>query len=163
MEKTSFLIKLSRQGKLQLVDPSEEIKEAYLRKSESSLISAKILYENNRLEESVSMAYYGMYHMLTALMFKTGIKCENHTASISILKDVFGIDNSSISYAKRERVDKQYYIDFKITKDDVGDSIKMAEEFRQILYDFISKMANKSLQEYRGSLKKILLEEGYDK
>ena len=132
-------------------------------KSESSLISAKILYENNRLEESVSMAYYSMYHMLTALLFKTGIKCENHTASISILKDVFGIDNKSIMYSKKEKVDKQYYIDFKITKGEVKDAIKATEGFRQILYDFISKMTNKNLQEYREALKKILIENDYDK
>ncbi len=37
MKKINFLIKLRRHGKLQLVDPSEEIKETYLRKSESSL------------------------------------------------------------------------------------------------------------------------------
>ena len=38
-----FLIKLVKQGKLKLVEPSEEIYKSYLEKSESNLDSAKIL------------------------------------------------------------------------------------------------------------------------
>ena len=60
-----------------------------------------------------------MYNMLTALLYFAGIRCENHSASIIILKELFGIDNSKISFAKTERVDKQYYIDFKISKTEV--------------------------------------------
>ena len=78
MKKINFLIKLKLDGKLQLVEPSEEIKQSYLGKSESNLISAKILLNSNRLEESVGLAYYSMYHLLTALFFKAGIKSENH-------------------------------------------------------------------------------------
>ena len=109
MRKINFLAKLFDEGKLQLVNPSEEIKDSYIKKSESNLISAKILLENNKLEESVSLVYYSMYHMLTALLFKVGIKCENHSASIILLKELFSIDNSGIFFAKKERVDKQYY------------------------------------------------------
>lgn len=153
MKKINFLSKLFNEGKLQLVDPSEEIKQSYLKKSESNLISAKILLENNKLEESVSLVYYSMYHILIALLFKIGIKCENHSASIILLNELFSIDNSGIFFAKKERVDKQYYTDFHITKQEIVESIKIAENFNKRLLDFISKLNNRKIKEYRKKLK----------
>lgn len=149
MKKTDFLTKLKREGRLELVEPSEEMKQAYLEKSESNLISSKILLENDKLEESVGLAYYSMYHSLTALLFKTGIKSENHTASIMLLRDLFEFDNSSILFAKKERIDKQYYVDFNITKEQVKDTINKAELFNSKLLDFISRLTNEKIEFYR--------------
>src|SRR3989344_8193376 len=106
MKETNFLIKLKKEGKIELVEPSEEIKDSYIKKSESNLISAKILLENNRFEESVSLTYYSMYNLLLALLFKTGIKSENHSGSIILLKKLFSLENKEILEAKRERLDK---------------------------------------------------------
>ena len=89
MKKINFLIKLKKERKLELIEPSEEIKESYIKKSESNLMSAKILSENNKLEESVGLAYYSMYNQLLALLSKIGIKSENHSASIILLKELF--------------------------------------------------------------------------
>ena len=155
MKKISFLSKLKKEGKLEIINSSEEIKKSYFEKSESNLISSKLLFENNRLEESVALAYYSMYHILTALLFKVGIKCENHTGSIILLKELFLIDNSDILIAKKERLDKQYYTDFNITKEEVKDSIKSAEIFNDTLRDFISKLTSKQLQDYRVKLKEF--------
>jgi uncharacterized protein (UPF0332 family) len=94
--------------------------------------------------------------MLTALLFKIGIKCENHSASIILLKDLFGIDNKDIFSAKKERIDKQYYTDFKITKQDIVESIESAERFNKGLIDFISKLNNQDIKEYREKLMKII-------
>ena len=104
-----FLKLLNRKGKLKLVESSEEIMKSYLEKSERSLLSSRVLLDNNLLEDSVSMAYYSMYNSLLSLLFYVGIKCENHSGSIILLKEVFEIDNSNIGFAKKERVDKQYY------------------------------------------------------
>jgi len=65
MKKINFLTKIINKGKLQKVEPNEEFAKSYIEKSESNLISAKILLGNNRLEEAVSLAYYSMYHSLT--------------------------------------------------------------------------------------------------
>jgi len=156
MKKSNFLNKLKREGKLTLVEPSEEIKQSYLEKSESNMISAKILLDNNRLEEAVSLVYYSMYHALTALLFRTGIKSENHSASIILLKGVFGIDNSEISFLKKERINKQYYVDFEITKAEVEDSLEIAEKFNAKLLDIISKITNEDIMSYREKFKKLL-------
>ena len=145
MAKLSFLAKLRKERKLELVELSEEMKLAYIQKSESNIASAKILLSNNKLEESVALAYYSMYHFVTALFFKAGIKSENHTASIILLKDIFEIDNKEISFAKKERLDKQYYVNFRITKEEVIESIKKAEIFNSIINDFISKLTNEAI------------------
>src|SRR3989344_3143638 len=145
MKKIRFLTKLRKEKKLELVEPSEEIKESYTQKSESNLISSKILLENNQLEEAIALTYYSMYHMLTALLFKVGIKCENHAASIILLKELFNMNNSDISSAKTERIDKQYYTNFHITREEVIEAIKNAEIFNSKLLDFISKISNKDI------------------
>lgn len=155
MKEIRFLIKLKKEGKIGLVESSEEIKKSYIEKSESNLISAKILLENNRLEESVSLAYYSMYHLLTALLFKVGIKSENHSASIILLKMLFDQDNKDIFFAKIERVDKQYYVDFVITKEEVFDAIRKAEIFNSKLLNFISKLTNEDIMIYREKFKDL--------
>ena len=64
--------------------------------------------------------------------------------------------NSNILYAKKERVDKQYYVDFNITKEDAIQTIKIAEEFCKEMYDFISKLSNESSERYISKLKEIV-------
>lgn len=149
MTKSSFLVKLRKEGKIELVEPSEEINQSYLQKSESNLHSAKILFNNTKLEESIALAYYSMYHSVIALFFKVGIKSENHNASILLLTEIFGINNQDIEFAKKERIDKQYYVSFKMTKEEVAKSIKKAELFNKILNDFISKLTNESISKAR--------------
>ena len=156
MTKANFLNKLNKEGKLELVEPSEEMKESYILKSESNMISSKILLNNERLEESVGLAYYSMYHLLIALLFKTGIKSENHSASIILLKKIFEQDNKDISEAKTERLDKQYYVDFIITKKDVEDTLRKAEIFNNKMIDFISKINNENIKDYRKKFNNII-------
>ena len=156
MKKINFLIRLKEEGKISLIEPSDEVKESYAKKSASSLKSAKILLENMQIEDAVPMAYYSMYNMLTSLLYKVGIKCENHSASIIILKELFGVDNSSISSAKTERVDKQYYVDFGISKEEVENLLNSAEQFNSMLYDFIDKLTVKLASEYKKEFEESL-------
>lgn len=155
MRKADFLSELHGEGKIKLVEPSEEIKESYLEKSESHLASAKLLLHNNKLEEAVSLAYYSMHYSLPALLFKVGIKSENHAASIILLKELFGLDNREIYRAKKERIDKQYYVGFKVAKSDVVELIKTAEEFDSEILDFLEKLNNERIVEARNKFKSI--------
>jgi uncharacterized protein (UPF0332 family) len=127
-----------------------------MKKSDSHLISAKLLLENDRLEESVSLTYYSMYYMLISLFFRVGIKCENHSAGIILLKELFSIDNSLISYAKKERIDKQYYVDFKIMKEEVEELIEAAEIFNSKILDFIEKLNSEKIAEFRTKMETLL-------
>lgn len=135
MKGQDFLSKLKKERKLELVEPSEEISNSYLEKADNCLISSKLLLRNNLYENSISMSYYTMYDSLIALFFKTGIKCENHSASILLFKNLFErIDLFKILlFAKEERINKQYYITSKktfiLTKESAQDMVLKAEKF----------------------------------
>lgn len=156
MRKINFLINLMKEGKLKLAEPSESVKEAYINKSKNSLRSSIILLSNKQIEDAVPMAYYSMYNILTALFYKIGIKCENHSASIIILRELFKLDDSKITFAKTERVDKQYYVDFKVTEKEVNDLINLAKEFNNMLYSFIDRITTKEISKYREEIIKML-------
>ncbi len=138
MKKPDFLSKIKKQRKIELVEPSDEISESYSLKSDNSLKSAKVLLNENLYENSISMSYYAMYNSLISLLFKAGIKSENHTASIILLKKLFGLDdlNKIIFEAKKERVDKQYYITNEEIKEvDEETSKKMIEDAEKIILE----------------------------
>jgi len=150
MKEKRFIKKLIRENKISLVKSSQEICESYNQKSENSLRAAKVLLEQKLLEETTTMSYYAMFHKTTALFRLIGIKCENHTANIILIKEIFNLENKDILYAKKERVDKQYYTDFIITSKDAKDSIEKAEEYIETLDMFIDKLT----EDKRNNLKK---------
>ena len=158
MKKIKFLINLKKEGKLEITEPSQEIAESYLQKSDSHLESAKILFASEKLEESVSMAYYGMYHSLLSLLFKCGIKSENHAASILLLKELFNENalSKEISFGKKERIDKQYYTEFKLTKLDCEDMIKKTENFVINIKNLIKRFNEENIAKFRKELNDTL-------
>ena len=82
MKKQGFLSKLAKEGKLGVIEPSDNISQAYDTKSGNCLKSAKILFNAKIYENSVSEAYYAMYNSVLSLLFKCGIKSDNHSAAI---------------------------------------------------------------------------------
>jgi uncharacterized protein (UPF0332 family) len=163
MAGADFLRQLNKQGALQLVEPSEPLKDAYQKKSEGFLFSARLLLDNDRLEESVSLAYYSMYYSVVALLFRTGIKCENHTAAAMLLKLVFGQDPADLVKAKAERIETQYYIDADLTREDVKQMVLMAERFDGKIFDMVERMSTGDIERYRGELERILSKPGKKK
>lgn len=159
MKKPSFLSKLKKEEKLELVEPSEEICKSYTNKADNCLKSAKLLLEHNLYENSVSMSYYAMYNSLTALFFKCGIKCENHAGSIILFKRLFSrLDLFKIiSFAKEERIDKQYYVtsekNFVLTKESAEDMMKKAEDFLVKMKLLITELKNEQVEELRERFK----------
>ena len=155
MRKLSFLSKLKKEGKLELVEPSEEICKSYIEKADNCLKSAKLLLQNSLYENSVSMSYYAMYNSLTALLFKTGTKCENHAGSIVLFKKLFGRLElfKIISSAKEERIDKQYYVtsekNFVLTKESAEDMVKKAEDFLLKMKLSITDLKNEQIENLR--------------
>jgi uncharacterized protein (UPF0332 family) len=102
------------------------------------------------------MAYYSMYYSVLALFFATGIRCENHTAAVMLVKDVFGINNPAIKAAKKERIDKQYYVTSAPVHDDVVALIRAAESFNAMLLDAIDRLTNEKKESFRIKLKNLM-------
>ncbi len=149
MSQNAFLKRLHKEGVLQLVSPSNEMKIAYLNKAESHLVSARLLLDNDLFEQSVSMAYYSMYYSVMALFCANGIKCENHTAAIILLTEIFSRDNTEIKDAKRERIDKQYYVTSTPVQGDVVALIRTAESFNAELRDFTERLTSRDIGQFR--------------
>lgn len=159
MTKLDFLNKLMKEGALELVEPSDEICASYLQKADNCLKSAKILLENLLSENSISMSYYAMYNSLTALLFKTGIKCENHFGSILILKILFQSAElfSMISFAKEERIDKQYYVTSSpLIKESALEMTKKAEDFLVKIKLITKKLNFEDINRLRTELNNML-------
>jgi uncharacterized protein (UPF0332 family) len=156
MSATDFLRKLKEEGKLKITFPNDDIAASYMEKSSKSLLSSKTLQEIGNLEDSIALSYYAMYHALTALMFKTGVKCENHAASILLLREVFGKDNHEIARAKKERVDKQYYVDFSVTENETKEAIERAEDFISNLKEFIDTLSRKDAEHFNAKAKSLI-------
>lgn len=161
MKKNNFLTKLQRKEKLELIEPAEEIQNSYAKKSANCLRSAKLLLQNNLYENSIGMSYYAMYNMLTSMLFKTGIKCENHAGSILLLKLFFeeSVLFKLISDAKKERTDKQYYVTTdkdEITKEIAEELLSDAEDFVLKAKLVIRNLTNDKIGEIRKNFKYLV-------
>ena len=161
MKKPDFLRKLREERKLEITEPSEEMKMSYLQKAENCLKSAKLLFQNLLYENSTSEAYYCMYNSLLALLFKTGIKSENHSASIIILKRLFNEEPlyKIISFAKEERIDKQYYVEsrqiIKVTKESCKSMMLKSEDFFVKMKLLINNLRNEKINSIRNSFENL--------
>jgi uncharacterized protein (UPF0332 family) len=161
MKKQEFLSLIKKQGRLKLVEPSEEIKQSYIKKAEDCFKSAKILHENRLYENSVIQSYFCMYNSLLAKLFKIGIKSENHSASIILLKELLneGELYKIISSAKERRIDKQYYIETsessKLNEGSSKEMIIKAEEFLLKMKMLLNSMNNDKINNLRKSFQEI--------
>lgn len=159
-----FLKKLKKEGKLKLVEPSEEMKSSHLLKAENCIKSSKILLQNSLYENSTSEAYYCIYNSLLALLFKIGIKSENHSASIILFNKLF--NNKELAkiafWAKEERIDKQYYVEtqqiIKATKESCNDMILKAENFFLKLRLILKEINNEKIVSVRRLFEKMFEE-----
>ncbi len=162
MKELNFLKKLKRKRVIELVESSEEMKSSYLIKGENCLKSAKILFSSQLYENSISEAYYCMYNSLLSLLFKIGIKSENHSASISLFDKLIEDDClvKIISWAKEERIDKQYYVEthqiVKVTKESCNEMILKAEDFLVKMKLLINELNNEKINSARDYFVKLL-------
>ncbi len=162
MKKLIFLKNLKQKRIIELVEPSDEMKLSYLTKAENCLKSAKILFQSQLYENSISEAYYCMYNSLLSLLFKIGVKSENHSASITLFDILFKEKNlvKIISLAKEERIDKQYYVEtqqiIKINKESCNEMILKAEDFLVKMKFLISELSNEKINSVRNSFNQIL-------
>jgi uncharacterized protein (UPF0332 family) len=162
MKELTFLKKLKRKRVIELVESSEEMKSSYMIKADNCLKSAKILLQNQLYENSTSEAYYCMYNSLLALLFKIGVKSENHSASIVLFDRLIGDKDlvKIISWAKGERIDKQYYIEtqqiVKVTKESCNEMILKSEYFLVKMKLLINELSNEKINFARDSFVELL-------
>ena len=147
-----FLRKLHREEKIELVEPSTAIANSYSQKATNYLSAGKILYDAVLYENTIAELYYAMYNSLLSLLFTCGIKSENHAGSIVLLQTFFDMDTSQISFAKQERIDKQYYVaDSSDIKESALNMISIAEDFINGVEGYKLRLLKKDIQDIRNS------------
>ncbi len=121
--------------------------EKYLERAYEALDSAKILFENEKYNSSISQAYYAMFYAAKALLSVKDIHPKTHRGVIAELgleyinkgfvEEVYGK-----IFAKglqlRERADYDVY--FQATKEESEEIIKDAEKFIERIKDAIDKI-----------------------
>ena len=135
MKNSNFLIKLKKNESLKLVEPSDEISKSYLIKSDKCLQVAKLAYGAGIYENAVAEAYYSLYNTVMSLFFMCGIKCENHSGAVILIKSLFHLEKQHdvFSEFKKDRIDNQYYIPIldsePINKEKCDERINTAQKF----------------------------------
>ena len=112
-------------------------------------------FRENHTPKKICSIEVETYSVL-ALFFATGIKCENHSAAIILLDEIFGIDNSAIKSAKSERIDKQYYVATAPVHSEVITLIKTAELFNAKLLDVVDRLTKDKIDSFRKKLLKLI-------
>ena len=103
---------------IELVEPSDNLRNAYLIKAEEAL---EVLRATNIRDWQLTTAYYTIYHGIYSLLVKIGIKCEIHSCTIEFtkrfLKDHFSTDDFElIDKAFSARINSQYYVNRNVPK-----------------------------------------------
>ena len=155
MKKSNFLNRLKAEELLVLVEPSEEISKSYLIKSDKCIQVAKLAYGAGIYENAVSEAYYSIYNTVLSLFFKCGIKCENHSGAVLLIKELFKLEEIYLIFSefKKDRVDNQYYIPIlgaePINKEKCNERIRTAQKFNIELRVYTGKITNQEINNLR--------------
>jgi uncharacterized protein (UPF0332 family) len=161
MKNLDFLNKLKTEGKLELVEPSEQMSVSYWKKSQECRDVAKLAFDNNYFESATTQAYYSMYNSLQSLFFKCGIKCESHSGAAVLLKEVFNLGklHEIFKKAKEERIDKQYYVtpmqEIPVSKESSKEIISLAGKFILEINAFKENLKNEEIKKIREDFSRI--------
>ena len=103
---------LNQKKGIEIVEPSDNLRDAYLVKAEDALDTLKT---SKSRDWQLTTAYYTIYNSIYSLIMKIGIKCEIHSCTIEFtkryLKDHFTPEDFElIDKAFSARIDSQYYV-----------------------------------------------------
>lgn len=111
---------LTQKNGIELVDPSENLRIAYIKKAEDSLAVIGIPVSR---DWKLITAYYTIYQGIYSLLVKIGIKCEIHSCTIAFAKRfldkyISKEDFILIDKAFLARQNSQYYVDRTVSDQD---------------------------------------------
>jgi len=119
-----------------------------IEKAEKKLDSSKLLLDNGNFEDSISRAYYGMYHAAMAVLMTKDLEPpKTHSGLITL----FGLHfvkegiferkyGKMLSDAKEEREEGDYEIFYETTKQRAEEILTNAKEFLSEVKDFLSTL-----------------------
>ncbi|MCF7798506.1 hypothetical protein K9M74_01235 [Candidatus Woesearchaeota archaeon] len=122
---------LNQKKGIELVEPSDNLRDAYLIKSEEAL---ETLRSTKVRDWQLTTAYYTIYHGIYSLLMKMGVKCEIHSCTIEFtkryLKDHFTPEDFELlDKAFSARIDSQYYVNREVPDQNYNLIMKKAPAF----------------------------------
>lgn len=124
----------------------EELSKYRIERAKEDLRNAKVNFENELYKGAVNRAYYCIFHAIRAVNILDGFDASKHASVIAHFnqyyvhtgefdKEIYKIIDSA--YRIREKSD---YSDFYVvSKADAARQIKKAEEFLQIIEEYLNK------------------------
>lgn len=134
---------------LRMAEPNERLSKSYLEQAKSSLLRAeKDLNDGDLLWATVAI-YYAEYYALYSFLQKIGIKCENHSCSITAVSLLLGEERTKvINEHKNRRIDAQYYM--KVGQEaKVKSMLQEAKCFISVFDELVSNLSEKNIYSYR--------------
>lgn len=112
----------------------------------------------------ISTGYYSLYFSLYSLLMKIGIKSENHSCTIEIMRNLlneyFTPDECDLlDTARRARVETQYYVTTTVSEEFSATLSKRVPRFLVTCKSVVNGLDEKQVQELRKTLM-ILIDEG---
>ena len=103
---------LKQKRGIELTEPSENLRNAYLIKAEDALDT---LRTSKSRDWQLTTAYYTIYHAIYALLMRLGVRCEIHSCTIEFakrfLKEHFSPEDFELmDKAFSARINSQYYV-----------------------------------------------------
>ena len=152
MDKIDWCLK--QKDGIRLVEPSDNLAKAYLKKAEDSLFSMTL----NKIKEwKIATAYYASYFSVYAILQKIGVKCEIHTCTIEFVKSFLteflttgDIDFFESSFIVRR--DTQYYVDRQVADEQYEEMIKNTPAFVVKCKNILERIDEKKINEVRTKL-----------
>jgi len=123
---------------------SESFVEASLLRAERALRSAKLLLEHGEPEDSVSRAYYAMFHAVKAILFSKGVKAKTHKGTISLFgehivrRGILGEEYADMlrkAFDLRQKSDYELYseLDEELVEETVNNAEIFTEKIKEIV------------------------------
>ncbi len=143
---------------LTLVEPNDNLSNAYIKKAEEALESARL---NIAKDWKISAAYYSLYFSLYSILMKIGIKCEIHSCTIEFAKRFLGeyFNEDEISFLEaslKARIDSQYYVDRSVSDEQYKRMMADTPRFLVKCKSISIKLNEKTANEIRERLKKAI-------
>lgn len=121
--------------------------EEYLDQANEELNAANLLFNKEFYRESVSRAYYSMFHVTQALLIIKGIYPKSHKGVIQKFGEEFvksGILEKKMGHilaqAETMRLKADYDVGVKITKDECEEILDSCEYFISKVKEIIGKL-----------------------
>ena len=143
---------------IEFAEPNDNLCDTYIKKAENALKAVSALKGNKEWE--ISSSYYAMYFALYAVMMKIGVKCENHSCSISFMKEYLGEkfekdEPDFLRKSMRARVDAQYYSNRGIADEFYQKMLKDAPLFLVRCKGIINSIKQEEINQIRKKLEKV--------